>query len=187
MVIDKAAFSKLLDFVRQYDHYFLGSNADLPIVGGSILTHDHYQGGNYEFAMAKAPTEKEFTSKDYPDIKIGTVKWPMSVIRLSGKDSDRLVELGEKININVPTGNFGNIFAAYIAKLMGTPINKLVCASNKNNVLTEFLTTGRYDSKRSFYTTMSPSMDILISSNLERLLYFTAGSEKTADYMKQAY
>ena len=97
MVIDGKAFKKLFDFVKLFPHYFIGSNADLPIVGGSILSHEHFQGGNYEFAMAKAPVEKEFTSKDYPDVKIGTIKWPMSVIRLSGKDSDRLVELGEKI------------------------------------------------------------------------------------------
>ena len=92
---------------------------------------------------------------------------------------------GEPFNVCVPTGNFGNIFAAYIAKLMGLPINKLICASNANNILTDFLRTGTYDRNRDFYLTMSPSMDILISSNLERLLYFTAGSEKTADYMKQ--
>ncbi|MBR2418382.1 MAG: UDP-glucose--hexose-1-phosphate uridylyltransferase, partial [Clostridia bacterium] len=97
MVIDGKAFKKLFDFVKLFPHYFIGSNADLPIVGGSILAHEHFQGGNYEFAMAKAPIEKEFVSKEYPDVKIGTVKWPMSVIRLSGKDSDRLVELGEKI------------------------------------------------------------------------------------------
>ena len=92
---------------------------------------------------------------------------------------------GAPFNVCVPTGNFGNIFAAYIAKLMGLPINKLICASNANNILTDFLRTGTYDRNRDFYLTMSPSMDILISSNLERLLYFTAGSEKTADYMKQ--
>ena len=92
---------------------------------------------------------------------------------------------GEPFNVCVPTGNFGNIFAAYIAKLMGLPINKLICASNTNNILTDFLRTGTYDRNRDFYLTMSPSMDILISSNLERLLYFTAGSEKTADYMTQ--
>lgn len=94
-------------------------------------------------------------------------------------------KLGESFNVCVPTGNFGNIFAAYIAKLMGLPINKLICASNANNILTDFLRTGTYDRNRDFYLTMSPSMDILISSNLERLLYFTAGSEKTADYMKR--
>ena len=93
------------------------------------------------------------------------------------------VEFGEKINICVPTGNFGNILAAYIAKLMGLPINKLICASNSNNILTDFLKTGRYDKNREFYLTMSPSMDILISSNLERLLYFVGGVEQTVEYM----
>ena len=92
---------------------------------------------------------------------------------------------GEKVDVCVPTGNFGNIFAAYIAKRMGLPVGKLVCASNKNNILTDFLRTGVYDRNRHFHTTMSPSMDILISSNLERLLYLVAGSEETASYMKQ--
>lgn len=91
---------------------------------------------------------------------------------------------GEEIDVCVPTGNFGNIFAAYIAKLMGLPICRLVCASNRNNILTDFLRTGTYDRNRHFYTTMSPSMDILISSNLERLLYTVAGAEKTAAYMR---
>ena len=93
------------------------------------------------------------------------------------------IKLGDKVNYCVPTGNFGNIFAAYLAKLMGLPVGKLVCASNTNNVLTDFLRTGEYNRNRKFHLTMSPSMDILISSNLERLLYFTAGSEKTAEYM----
>ncbi len=94
------------------------------------------------------------------------------------------IELGEKVDITVPTGNFGNIFAAYLAKKMGLPVNKFICASNSNNILTDFLTTGTYDRNRKFYTTMSPSMDILISSNLERLLYVIAGAEKTTSYMK---
>lgn len=98
--------------------------------------------------------------------------------------SEGKIKMGDKINVCVPTGNFGNIFAAYLAKLMGLPIGKLICASNKNNILTDFLRTGTYDRNRSFHLTMSPSMDILISSNLERLLYFTAGCEKTAEYMK---
>ena len=84
---------------------------------------------------------------------------------------DKKIRFGEKINIVVPTGNFGNILAAYYAKLMGIPVNKLICASNSNNVLTDFINTGVYDRNRRFYTTVSPSMDILISSNLERLLY----------------
>ena len=89
------------------------------------------------------------------------------------------IEYGEKINIVVPTGNFGNILAAYYAKEMGVPVNKLICASNSNNVLTDFINTGVYDRNRHFYTTISPSMDILISSNLERLLYhLTDGDDK---------
>ncbi len=93
------------------------------------------------------------------------------------------IKYGDKINVCVPTGNFGNIFAAYLAKLMGLPIGKLVCASNKNNILTDFLNTGVYDRNRAFHLTMSPSMDILISSNLERLLAFTAGKDECAKYM----
>ena len=93
--------------------------------------------------------------------------------------------MGEPINVCVPTGNFGNIFAAYLAKRMGLPIQKLICASNSNNILTDFLETGIYDRNRPFHLTMSPSMDILISSNLERLLWFVAGPQKTAFYMKQ--
>ena len=95
------------------------------------------------------------------------------------------VILGDAVDICVPTGNFGNIFAAYIAKEMGLPFTKLICASNQNNVLTDFLRTGTYDRNRHFYTTTSPSMDILISSNLERLLFLVCGAEKTAAYMKQ--
>ena len=95
------------------------------------------------------------------------------------------IKFGEQIDVCVPTGNFGNIFAAYIAKLAGLPICKLICASNKNNILTDFLESGTYDRNREFYTTISPSMDILISSNLERLLYLVCGSEKTAYYMNE--
>ena len=95
------------------------------------------------------------------------------------------IKFGDTVNVCVPTGNFGNIFAAYLAKQMGLPLAKLICASNDNNVLTDFLSTGTYDRNRKFHTTISPSMDILISSNLERLLYFTAGSERTSAYMKQ--
>ncbi len=100
---------------------------------------------------------------------------------LSAKD----IKYGETVNVCVPTGNFGNIFAAYIAKLMGLPLGKLICASNANNVLTDFLSTGTYDRNRKFHTTMSPSMDILISSNLERLLCFASNEEKTAGYMAE--
>ena len=97
MKIDGAAFRKLLDFVRQFPHYFVGSNADLPIVGGSILAHDHFQGGRYEFAMAKAPEEESFVFPGFEDVKAGIVKWPMSVVRLTGPDPERLALLADKI------------------------------------------------------------------------------------------
>lgn len=94
------------------------------------------------------------------------------------------IRMGDTLDITVPTGNFGNILAAWLAKGMGVPLGKLVCASNSNNVLTDFLSTGTYDRNRPFHTTVSPSMDILISSNLERLLYFAAGAQRCAAYMK---
>ena len=97
MRIEHATFCKLFDFVKQFPHYFVGSNADLPIVGGSILSHDHFQGGHYEFAMAKAPVEKTFKIGGYEDIETGIVKWPMSVIRLSGKDVNRIIVLADRI------------------------------------------------------------------------------------------
>lgn len=97
MKIEHDTFVKLFNFVEQFPHYFVGSNADLPIVGGSILSHDHFQGGNYEFAMAKAPVEREFTVKGFEDIKSGIVKWPMSVIRLSHADYNRIIELADVI------------------------------------------------------------------------------------------
>lgn len=97
MKIDKAAFEKLLDFVTLFPHYFIGSNADLPIVGGSILSHEHFQGGHYTFAMETASVEKEISFKGYEDIKAGIVKWPMSVIRLDGANPKRLADLADKI------------------------------------------------------------------------------------------
>ena len=97
MKIEKAAFQKLLDFVTLFPHYFVGSNADLPIVGGSILSHDHFQGGHYEFAMAKAPIEQALTFEGFEDIQAGIVKWPMSVIRLTGEDRERIADLADKI------------------------------------------------------------------------------------------
>jgi UDPglucose--hexose-1-phosphate uridylyltransferase len=97
MKIERATFAKLLDFVEQFPHYFVGSNADLPIVGGSILSHDHFQGGHYTFAMAKAPVEQELTFAGYEDVKAGIVKWPMSVIRISAPKKERLIELADVI------------------------------------------------------------------------------------------
>ncbi|MGI6607469.1 MAG: threonine synthase [Erysipelotrichaceae bacterium] len=102
---------------------------------------------------------------------------------------NEVIKLHDKVNFIVPTGNFGNILAGYIAKLIGCPINKLVCASNKNNVLVDFINTGIYDINRKFYTTMSPSMDILVSSNLERLLFILSDydDEKIKQYMDDLY
>ena len=97
MKIEKATFRKLLDFVKQFPHYFVGSNADLPIVGGSILSHDHFQGGCYTFAMERAPIEQAVAFRDFPDVEAGIVKWPMSVIRLRCADDQRLVELADRI------------------------------------------------------------------------------------------
>ena len=97
MKIDRAAFEKLLDFVTVFPHYFIGSNADLPIVGGSILSHEHFQGGRYCFPMEQAPVEQEITFRGYEDVKAGLVKWPMSVIRLDCPNKERLVELADKI------------------------------------------------------------------------------------------
>ena len=97
MVIDKSAFEKLLDFVSVFPHYFVGSNADLPIVGGSILSHEHFQGGHYTFPMEVAEVEQELSFTGFEDIKAGIVKWPMSVIRLTGNDKSRVAELADKI------------------------------------------------------------------------------------------
>ncbi|MDE6625403.1 MAG: UDP-glucose--hexose-1-phosphate uridylyltransferase [Lachnospiraceae bacterium] len=97
MKIDRLAFLKLLDFVQQFPHYMLGSNADLPIVGGSILSHDHFQGGNYSFAMLRAPYDYRFTIKGYEDLEAGIVKWPMAVIRLRGIELSRLADAADYI------------------------------------------------------------------------------------------
>ena len=97
MKIDRVAFVKLFDFVKQFPHYFLGSNADLPIVGGSILSHDHFQGGHYTFAMAKAPIEKSVVIPGYEDVEAGIVKWPLSVLRIRHKDETRLIDLADHV------------------------------------------------------------------------------------------
>ena len=97
MTINAQVFNKLFDFVEQFPYYFIGSNADLPIVGGSILTHEHFQGGNYNFAMAKAPIEKHVTIPGFEDVEAGIVKWPLSVLRIRHKDSDRLVDLAAHV------------------------------------------------------------------------------------------
>lgn len=97
MAINRAAFGKLLEFVTLFPHYFVGSNADLPIVGGSILSHEHFQGGHYRFAMEKAPVEREISFRGFEDVRAGIVKWPMSVIRLNGDDPERVADLADRI------------------------------------------------------------------------------------------
>ena len=97
MKVNRSTFCKLFDFVKWAPHYFIGSNADLPIVGGSILSHDHFQGGNYQFAMAKAPIEEHVVISGFEDVETGIVKWPLSVIRARSQDSERLVDLGNYV------------------------------------------------------------------------------------------
>lgn len=97
MQIDRAAFAKLLDFVGQFPHYFVGSNADLPIVGGSILAHDHFQGGRFEFAMERAPIERSVTVAGFDDVDAGIVRWPMSVLRLRSASAERLTDAAEAV------------------------------------------------------------------------------------------
>lgn len=135
MKIEKAAFIKLFDFVKQFPHYFLGSNADLPIVGGSILSHDHFQGGHYTFAMAKAPIERSFTIGGYEDVEAGIVHWPMSVLRLRGKDSDRLIELGAQV-LEAWRG-YTDEAAFVFAETDGEPHNTITPIARKNGEMFE--------------------------------------------------
>ncbi len=135
MKIDKSAFKKIFDFVKLFPHYFVGSNADLPIVGGSILTHEHFQGGNYTFAMAKAPIEEKFTISGFEDVETGIVKWPMSVIRTRCIDSDRLVELGDVILKKWRTYTDEDAFI--FAETDGEPHNTITPIARKNGDMYE--------------------------------------------------
>ena len=130
MAINTATFRKLLDFVKLFPHYFVGSNADLPIVGGSILSHDHFQGGNYTFAMAKAPIQKDLSFDGFSDVKAGIVKWPMSVIRLSSPDSDRLIDLADKILTAWRSYTDENVFI--FAETNGEKHNTITPIARKN-------------------------------------------------------
>ena len=123
MKVSRRTFENLLDFVTMFPHYFLGSNADLPIVGGSILSHDHFQGGHYTFAMEKAPVETPVSFAGFPDIAAGIVKWPMSVLRLTGSDPDRLCQLAEKI-LTAWRG-YTDEAAMVFAETDGTPHNTI--------------------------------------------------------------
>ena len=130
MKIDRRSFVKLLDFITEFPHYFIGSNADLPIVGGSILSHDHFQGGNYTFAMAKAPIEKEISFIGFEDIKAGIVKWPLSVIRLECGNKERLVDLADKILTT--WRNYSDRDAFIFADLGGEPHNTITPIARRN-------------------------------------------------------
>ena len=123
MKIDKSAFEKLLDFVGTFPHYFVGSNADLPIVGGSILSHEHFQGGHYRFAMESAGLRQEIFFQGYEDIHAGIVNWPMSVIRLNGKDPARIADLADKI-LSAWRG-YTDLDASVIAFSDGEPHNTI--------------------------------------------------------------
>ena len=154
MKIDRDTFAKLFDFIRQFPHYFVGSNADLPIVGGSILSHDHFQGGHYTFAMAKAEIEKHVTIPGYEDVEAGIVKWPLSVLRIRHKDSARLVDLATHV-LEVWRG-YTDEAAFVFAETDGEPHNTITPIARKagdmfeldltlrNNITTEENPLGVY-------------------------------------------
>ena len=161
MAINEDCFKKMFDFISQYPHYMIGSNADLPIVGGSILSHDHYQGGNYEFAMAKAPIEKAFKFKGFEDVEAGIVKWPMSVIRLRCADHKRLTQLSSKI---LAAWRAYTDEAAFVfAETDGVPHNTITPIARKkgdsfeidlvlrNNITTDEHPTGVYHPHKQYH------------------------------------
>jgi len=154
MKIDRAAFEKLFSFLSQFPHYFVGSNADLPIVGGSILSHDHFQGGRYEFAMAKAPMEEEIRFAAYPDVRAGIVRWPLSVLRLRGTDPEQVINLAERV-LKVWRG-YSDESVFVLAETDGVPHNTITPIGRRrgedyeldlvlrNNITTEEFPLGVY-------------------------------------------
>lgn len=154
MKIDRSAFEKLLDFVEKFPHYIIGSNADLPIVGGSILSHEHFQGGNHEFAMMSAPSEKDYSIKGFEDITVSRVKWPMSVVRLTSSNKDSLLNLADKI-LN-SWRNYSDEDVFIFAETDGVPhntITPIACFKDdkyilnlvlRNNITTELYPLGVY-------------------------------------------
>ena len=154
MKIDRVAFEKLFSFLSQFPHYFVGSNADLPIVGGSILSHDHFQGGRYEFAMAKAPMEEEIRFAAYPDVRAGIVRWPLSVLRLRGADPEQVMNLAERV-LKVWRG-YSDESVFVLAETDGVPHNTITPIGRRrgedyeldlvlrNNITTEEFPLGVY-------------------------------------------
>ena len=136
MKIDRAAFSKLMDFVRQFPHYFVGSNADLPIVGGSILAHEHFQGGRYSFAMERAEVETSVTFAGFEDVEAGIVKWPMSVIRITADDPERLIDLADRI-LRLWRG-YTDEEAVILAETDGEPHNTITPIARRRGAKYEF-------------------------------------------------
>ena len=135
MKIEEATFVKLFDFVKMFPHYFLGSNADLPIVGGSILSHDHFQGGHYTFAMAEASMEKQVTIPGYEDVEAGIVKWPLSVLRIRSKDEKRLISLADHV-LNTWRG-YTDEDAYIFAETDGEPHNTITPIARKKGEMYE--------------------------------------------------
>lgn len=154
MKIDRSAFEKLLDFVEKFPHYIIGSNADLPIVGGSILSHEHFQGGNHEFAMMSAPSEKDYSIKGFENVTVSRVKWPMSVVRLTSSNKDSLLNLADKI-LN-SWRNYSDEDVFIFAETDGVPhntITPIACFKDdkyilnlvlRNNITTELYPLGVY-------------------------------------------
>ena len=161
MTINREVFEKLFDFIRQFPHYVIATNADLPIVGGSILSHEHFQGGNYSFAMSRAVIEKEVVFKGFEDVEAGILKWPMSVIRIRSTSQERLVDLADKI---LGTWREYTDEEAFIfAKTNGEPHNTITPAARfangkyeldlalRNNITTEERPLGVYHPRNEYH------------------------------------
>ena len=161
MTINREVFEKLFDFIRQFPHYVIATNADLPIVGGSILAHEHFQGGNYEFAMARADIEKKVVFKGFEDVEAGILNWPMSVIRISSESQSRLVDLADKI-LTAWRG-YTDEEAFIFANTDGEPHNTITPAARKvgdkyqldlalrNNITTEERPLGVYHPRNEYH------------------------------------
>ena len=171
MKIERAAFIKLFDFVKQFPHYFLGSNADLPIVGGSILSHDHFQGGHYTFAMEEAPVEKTFTIPGYEDVECGIVHWPLSVIRIRSKETERLVDLAT--HILAAWRGYTDEEAFIFAETDGEPHNTITPIARKkgemfeldltlrNNITTEEFPLGVYHPHQQYHNIKKENIGLI--------------------------
>ena len=193
MKIDRAAFIKLFDFVKQFPHYFLGSNADLPIVGGSILSHDHFQGGHYTFAMANAQIEKEVPIPRYEDVEAGIVKWPLSVLRIRHKDEQRLIDLADHVLKN--WRSYTDEDAFIFAETDGEPHNTITPIARKvgdiyeldltlrNNITTEEHPLGLYHPHAQYHNIKKENIGLIevmglavlparLKNELELLAYY---------------